>query len=129
MYVFRFIELSAHLRFFGNWKKEKSNDPKNLMSTQCMDDIISMLSGIIQCLSKHFQLVKPIPINPGRLNSDLVENMFCQQRTICNGANTNPTIQQYGHAVNSIVHGQAPISRKRNAVGTTMPFNIKSSKL
>lgn len=29
---------------------------------------------------------------PSRVNSDVVENMICQQRTLHNGANTNPTM-------------------------------------
>ena len=54
-------------------------------------------------------------INPGYLNSDLVENLFCQQRGIRNGLNTNPTLLQYGPSNIAIILGQCSVSNKSNS--------------
>ena len=43
--------------------------------------------------------------------------MLCQQRTLHNGANTNPTYLGYCNTVNSVILGQASISRKSNVGG------------
>jgi hypothetical protein len=56
---------------------------------------------------------------PSRLYSDVVENVFCQQRTLHNGANTNPTYLNYCYAMNSVILGQATVSRKSNTGGET----------
>lgn len=56
-------------------------------------------------------------IIPCRLNSDVIENIFCQQRTLLNGANTNPTYLGYCYSMNSVILGQATISRKSNTGG------------
>ena len=52
-----------------------------------------------------------------RVNSDIVDNMFCQQRTLHNGTNTNPTYLGYCNKVNSVILGQASISRTFNVGG------------
>lgn len=55
-------------------------------------------------------------IIPSRIiNSDVIENMFCQQRTLRNGANTNPTYLGYCYLVNSVI--LASVSRKSNVRG------------
>ncbi|CAG2206495.1 unnamed protein product [Mytilus edulis] len=56
---------------------------------------------------------------PSRLNSDVIENVFCQQRTLHSGANTNPTYLGYCHAMNSVILGQTTVSRKSNTGGDT----------
>ena len=53
-------------------------------------------------------------ITPGLINSDIVENIFCQQRATYNGGNTNPTAQQYKTTLNSIILGQDSVSSKGN---------------
>lgn len=54
-------------------------------------------------------------IIPCRLNSDNIENIFCHQGTIHNGANTNPIC--LGYSMNSVILGQATISRKSKTGG------------
>lgn len=49
------------------------------------------------------------------INSDVIENMFCHQRTLRNGANTNPTYLGYCYLVNSVI--LASVSRKSNVRG------------
>jgi len=54
-------------------------------------------------------------INPGFLNSDLVENFFDQQRGIRNGLNSNPTLAQYGPSNTTIIIGHCSVSNKCNS--------------
>jgi len=49
------------------------------------------------------------------LNSDVIENVFCQQRTICHGSNNNPTLHQYKYGINATILGQNAVSKKINA--------------
>ncbi|KAJ8308729.1 hypothetical protein KUTeg_013603 [Tegillarca granosa] len=48
------------------------------------------------------------------INSDVTKNIFCRQRTIYKGANTNPTYLSYCHSMTSVIQGQTTISRKSN---------------
>ena len=45
-------------------------------------------------------------IVPSRINSDIVENHFCQQRGMFNDFNTHPTYSNYCTSVNSVILGQ-----------------------
>jgi hypothetical protein len=54
-------------------------------------------------------------INPGYFNSDIVENLFGQQRGIPNGLNANPTLKQYGPSNTAIILGQCSVSNKSNS--------------
>ena len=55
------------------------------------------------------------------LNSEIVENHFCQQRGTCNGLNTNPPLAQYVTSNTAICLGQTSVSSK---VGTNaLPLN------
>ena len=56
-------------------------------------------------------------IYPSHINSDPVENHFCQQRRVCNGNMTNPTYATYQKSSNSIILGQTSVSKKSNAGG------------
>jgi hypothetical protein len=58
---------------------------------------------------------KSIHIIPSMINSDIVENHFCQQRSTFNGANSNPTALQYRSNLNSIIISQNLVSQKANA--------------
>ena len=59
--------------------------------------------------------------------------MFFHQRTLHNGANSNPTYLGYCHSVNSVTLGQASISWKSNVgggEGTQLPVpNGEKSKV
>lgn len=56
-------------------------------------------------------------IAPSRFNSDLAENIFCQQRGLYNGNSTNPNYYSYRNTMNNIILGQSSKSsaRKSNA--------------
>ena len=56
-------------------------------------------------------------LTPSRFNSDLAENIFCQQRGLYNGNSTNPNYYSYCSTMNNIIFGQSSKSsaRKSNA--------------
>ena len=73
-------------------------------------------------------------MTPNIVNSDVVENIFCSQRGVCNGSSTNPThLQQYKKGINTIIIGQPLRSRKSNAnsskcVSGALPYKMHVNK-
>lgn len=62
----------------------------------------------------------------------MIENMFCQQRTLHNGVNTNPTYLGHCYLVNSVILGQASISRKSKiggGEGEQLPMNHEAKSM
>ena len=82
------------------------------MTPEFREDVDCALQGF---LSLSEEVIDECPIKPGFINSDIVDNFFCQQRGIHHGLSTNPSVSQYGPAVNSIIHGQKTVSRKPSA--------------
>ena len=80
-----------------------------------MYDVKSYLVGFMALCEKVFHRNCHSPIVPGRINSDPVENIFCQMRGIKNGLNRNPTYKMYGPACTGITLGQTLLSKKCNA--------------
>ncbi|KAJ8313792.1 hypothetical protein KUTeg_008353 [Tegillarca granosa] len=122
------------LDFFIKWENDNLSDEKikrkefSMISHQTRQDIISSILGFEElCL---YKLKKnSASVIPSRLNSDVVENIFCQQRTLHNGANTNPTYLSYCHSMNSIILGQTTVSRKSNTGGeTAQPYSHQVTK-
>ncbi|KAJ8302643.1 hypothetical protein KUTeg_019039 [Tegillarca granosa] len=92
-------------------------------------DIISSLLGFEELC--HYKLkLSHSSIIPRRVNSDVVENIFCQQRTLHNGANTNPTYLGYCRSLNSVVFGETSVSRKSNTGGEGASiYKVESSNV
>jgi len=111
----RITQLHSVLQWFEEWETA-AVDKKSFFSYQTAEDVKSMLVGFLNLVQNHFKsTMLPTSIIPVRINSDLIENWFCQQRTLAHAANTNPTARDYGIAVNALVIMQAPMSTKRNA--------------
>ena len=108
----RLSELQEILEWLDSWGKQENKRSK--LSYQTQEDLTSMICGFIHVVQEHITSKRSTAIVPGRVNSDIVENMFCQQRTLVNGAKTNPTAQDYGVGVNTILSMQVSLSRKRN---------------
>ena len=68
-------------------------------------------------------------ITPAFINSDVIENHFCQQRGTCNGLNTNPTLAQYGPSNTSICLSQTSVSAKSNSGVTCKAKKISGQQL
>lgn len=90
--------------FFINWEKQIMADQSVkkketwLISHQTRQDIISSILGFEE-ICMHKLKKQSASIIPCRLNRDVIENIFCQQRTLHNGANTNPTYLGYCYSL------------------------------
>ena len=76
------------------------NKENCLISHQKRQDISSSILGFDELCSYKFKKSNA-SIIPSRVNSDVIENIFCQQRTLHIGANNNPTYLGYCHTMNS----------------------------
>lgn len=90
---------------------------KSLFSYQAMEDIRSLLMGFDEMCGIHFLSTSSSTI-PNRVNSDVVKNVFSQQRGLHNGANKNPSYLTYNQFINAVILGSTPISKKANAEDT-----------
>jgi len=112
------------LKWFKDWEasiisnseiKDKEN---HMISHQTRSDICSLLIGFNEmCIDKLKD--NSSSIVPNRINSDVIENVFCQQRGLYNGNNSNPTYLNYCNTMNAVILGQGSISRKSNVGGAT----------
>ena len=123
-------------RWFKEWEEDIEGNKdilparKNncLISWQTRDDLASYVLGFQQLCEMH--LSKPgYSVIPALVNNDIVENVFCQQRGICNGANTNPTYKLYKSGMSTVLLGQSLKSRGRKSnagMMTAEPFCFKA---
>ena len=106
----------------------KKKMSKKLMSTQCHEDIQSCIQGFKLLCENVLKMSKGVYVTPGLINSDVIENIFNQQRSTYNGANSNPNVLQYRKTINNILLGQNTISRKSNAgksISAAIPFTLE----
>jgi hypothetical protein len=121
----RIHEIKQVLIWFQSWRDEVSRfesltakqKEKMLPSSKCLDDISSCISVFLNVCSTHTSRYKGQGLTPSRFNSDLAENIFCQQRGLYNGNCTNPNYYSYCSTMNNIILGQSSKSsaRKSNA--------------
>lgn len=126
------------LNWFRAWEAsikqstEIKDKEKCLLSFQTREDLTSLLVGFDEMCKDRFQRISS-SIIPNRINSDVLENIFSQQRGLHNGANTNPTYLTYSRTMNTIILGEGSISRKSNTGGlsnctTTNIYTTGTSK-
>ena len=65
-----------------------------ILSDKTLFDIKSMIIGFKQMCIETFREHPTTLIYPWRINTNLVENIFCQQRSL-NGQNDNPRYLDY----------------------------------
>lgn len=116
----RLCQLSSCLQFFSDWEKSvmASNQPpltknKMLLSEKLRFDLASMIMGFQQLCKLVLTRCPGGGVVPSRTNSNIVENVFCQQRGR-NGQNDNPNYDQYCHKMNGIILGQRITTKKSN---------------
>lgn len=133
----RLDKLEESLSWFQNWEKHvlvqeyvpSAEKEKQLLSSQTREDLQSCIVGFNH-LCKTTLKEDRSSIVPARINSDVIENIFCQQRGIINGNNTNPTFYQFVKNINSVIIGQSILSKTCNSgSGSLTPvcFNTKKS--
>lgn len=98
----RFEILKAVLGWFDKWRAEvrglslpPDTRKRMFMSEKCYFDISSMILGFRRLCQISFSKYPGCKVKASNTNSDIVENVFCQQRG-ANGQSTNPTVLQYG---------------------------------
>lgn len=108
--------------WYLKWEHDINESTKNavdkkrsLLSMECMADLQSCILGFEQLCLDLLQIHSGWSIIPAMINSNAVENQFCQHRGKFNGVNTNPTALQYRQDINGVILGQDLISRKSNA--------------
>ena len=124
----RLIHLSNALQYFNEWEKEIKEsklftESKHLMTVEKREDLNSCITGFLGMAHRLIGNGGTCSISPAYINSDIIENFFCQQRGICNGLNTNPTLSQYGTSNTAICLGQISVSAKSNSSTKALPFN------
>lgn len=128
----RLAALNQISAWFLEWETfGRDNGKTVLMSAQCNEDIQSCLQGFVLLSKTIMTSYKNIFITPALVNSDVIENIFNQQRSTYNGANTNPNALQYSRTINSILIGQNMVSRKSNAAKSSLsqiPFTVQVKK-
>lgn len=108
------------LHFFHSWEQQYSSSKdkaKHLITSETRQDIDSCIYGFVSLLSVAQQL--NISLIPGYINSDLIENWFCQHRGLRNGFNANPALSQIAGATNTNIITGSIVSCKGNVGGLT----------
>lgn len=114
--------LKSAFDWFQEWKQEIStlkstgvNTSKMMISYKCLEDTESMLLTLKEICRIHLKKYPHGYVVPSRINSDIVENHFCQQRGMYNGCTSHPTYSNYCSTVNSVILGQSLKSRGRKS--------------
>ena len=95
----RLETLMTVLDFFTSWERfckvRKGGDKSkkgNFITAQSFWDLKSSILGFLEFCK---MTIPDQPVSPCIVNIDICENIFCQQRTMYSGANTNPDVFQY----------------------------------
>ena len=127
----RLHKLQKVLAWFHDWVRAvecsgqtKPQQNRCLMTKAAREDLDSTVMGLSHLCKVHFAKCDR-SLCPARLNSDVIENVFCQQRALQHGANDNPDLLQYSHGITTLVLTQPPLSRKRNSHGLVEPPTLK----
>ena len=123
----RLRQLDVALAWFTKWEESVMSmayapgiTGKMLLSDKLRFDLSSMVLGFKSLCE--IVIAKGGSIVPATTNSNIVENIFCQQRGH-NGQNTNPNYYQYCHTMNGIILGQRTTTKKCNTGSvTSFPF-------
>lgn len=121
VYDERLLSLQQVLDWFQKWHSTvpKQKLQKQFLSHQTYFDLQSALIGFKQIVYIITTRFPHAQLQPSTYNTDVVENIFCQQRSL-NGTNDNPTCLQYRHGLNSILLGHATTARGN--AGNVEPF-------
>lgn len=118
----RLTKLKECYNWFKSWEQDicenniKNKRYKSLITLETREDIDFMYYGVTSLITYSIGELKT-EIIPSRLNSDIIENIFCQQRSLYHGPTTNPKYNSYRCGINSVILGESVISRKSNSSG------------
>ena len=116
----RFGHLKTILKWFEDWEAEAHAAPatpaerkKMILSDKTIFDIKSMIIGFEEICKEVFREHPETYLLPWRINTNLVENIFCQQRGL-QGQNDNPRYTQYQSGMNTVLLGCRTTTNKSN---------------
>jgi hypothetical protein len=129
----RLSQLAETKKWFADWTNSARSesgklDGKKLMSYETQEDVQFCITGFTSIC--RLRIKDGHSVLPSRINSDVVENFFCQQRG-SHGDNSNPTYLQYSKNVNRIVLSQSSKNscKKSNAgLKGAAPFNFTAPR-
>ena len=114
----RLTDLRSIYMYLVEWE-ESASDPSQTLTREAMWDWKCSALGLVELFES-----QGVRIVPGRINSDVVENHFCQVRSF-GGSNTNPSYDAYRTLQTSIILTQKVGScGKTNAGGAIEPYSI-----
>ena len=112
--------LNECLQWFFDWEEETKTAPgtaaerkKMTLSDKTLFDIKSMVIGFKQMCIETFKKHPTTLVYPWRINTNLVENIFCQQRGL-HGQNDHPRYADYCNGMNSVLLGCRTTTKKSN---------------
>ena len=106
-------DLRSIQKYFKDWEKSTTN-LKKLMSKETRQDLDSLLYTFTSINESRITSTGH-GLVPARFNSDVEENIFCQQHGLFHGNRTNPTYIDYMYGTNGIILSQTLLSKKRKA--------------
>ena len=105
-------ELSAVHTWFKTWETSVTDSlfskleiTNKLLTRECREDISSLIQGFHEICKKRFCDDKVFAIVPFRMNSDPIENLFCQQRATYHSSSDNPNVYAYESGLSSVILG------------------------
>ncbi|XP_014664264.1 PREDICTED: uncharacterized protein LOC106806734 isoform X2 [Priapulus caudatus] len=125
------------LQWFTSWEDGVMSDlqdtaivkRKKLMSQETRFDMKSAILGFGSLVRQKQKTHPGTSINAARVNSDSVENIFCQQRAISHGANDNPNYKQFMYGMNTIILTADTVNSSRCNTGVAAePFSFRVQK-
>ena len=115
------------LAFFKTWEEEVTKSEtltnkqkqKALISYQTRDDLECSITGFCEFVDMVLSREKNSYVLARTTNTDCVENIFCQARSVNNGPNNHPTVAKYGPTVTSIILSQGLFSLHGNTANNS----------
>lgn len=115
--LLRLEPIMAANTWFTEWEKgvQKADWPnKCLITWGTRDDIKSCIIGFVRLVKLRFDLAPGTSITPTFINSDIIENIFCQYRATYNGPGTNPPYRIVQKLATTVTLEQSTVSRRSN---------------
>lgn len=124
----RLAKVSESHEWFQSWEKQiqlrndlsKNAKQRSLITNEAREDLDSCIIGFTQLVKQHTKNFPGAAIIPSMINTDVVENVFCQQRSVHNGGNTHPNLYQYRYTLNTILFSGGLKKRSGNAATNSL---------
>lgn len=116
----RLVLLQEAYDWFKAWENEGCDGVdahkrhKSLLTMETREDLDYIFHGFMSLVDICIDKLQ-VDLISSRVNSDIIENIVCQQRALYYGANTNPNYNEYRTGITSIILGQTTTSKKSNA--------------